>query len=168
MLLFLTQRLGAYDTVKLLNTLGNDCVVMNLNSLIEIKCPRLSCLNVYWNMSQSIIYRDDNYFDNNFVNYLTSDKLAFKEIIDIMRICYNGYNVVILCDMSNEVNTNITEAIIKFINDTYGYICNVVNTVDDLMNLKEGSFSTKGIQIFDANMETYIKLFGTNNLMSSE
>ena len=35
-----------------------------------------------------------------------------------------------------------------------------------MMNLVEGSFSSDGIQLFDSNMETYINLFGINNLPS--
>ena len=58
------------------------------------------------------------------------------------------------------------EALIKFIVDNYGYVSNVVKNYDDMMNLVEGSFSSDGIQLFDSNMETYINLFGINNLPS--
>ena len=112
------------------------------------------------------VFTNELEFDAWYVKYLTTTPEAFKEFIDLMRIVYNGESVYILCDWNNEISVNMIEALIKFIVDNYGYVSNVVKNYDDMMNLVEGSFSSDGIQLFDSNMETYINLFGINNLPS--
>lgn len=93
--------------------------------------------------------------------------------MDILRHAYNGETVYIMCSWGldnniNDIAENIIEALIKFIVDNYGYVCNVVRKIDDIQDLKEGTFSIEGIQQFDRNMETYIKYFGTKELPSTE
>ena len=138
----------------------------NFNSLFEHGGKRLQYLNPYWNSNAGKIFTNELEFDAWYVKYLTTTPEAFKEFIDLMRIVYNGESVYILCDWNNEISVNMIEALIKFIVDNYGYVSNVVKNYDDMMNLVEGSFSSDGIQLFDSNMETYINLFGINNLPS--
>lgn len=140
--------------------------VYNFNSLLE-GVPVLDGLNPYWKNAESTtqIFTDELSFDNWYVNLITTSPQAFKQIVDIMRDVYNGLNVYILCDWSNEIATNMIEALIKFITDSYGYRCNVINDENSIY-IKEGDFSMQGIQLFDSNMETYIKMFGTSELPS--
>lgn len=135
----------------------------NFNTLLE-NVPQLNYLNPYWNYP--MVSTIDKEFDMWYVNYLGTTQMAFKQFMDIMRDAYNGDNVWILVDFSSEGSANITETLIKYILDIYGYVCNVVHTVDDLYNLVEGTFSAIGIQTFDANMEAYINTFGYKELPS--
>lgn len=137
--------------------------IYNFNTLLE-NVPQLNYLNPYWNYP--MVSTIDKEFDMWYVNYLGTTQMAFKQFMDIMRDAYNGDNVWILVDFSSEGSANITETLIKYILDIYGYVCNVVHTVDDLYNLVEGTFSAIGIQTFDANMEAYINTFGYRELPS--
>lgn len=139
--------------------------IFNFNTLLE-NFPRLQYLNPYWNVNNGRVFTNELEFDVWYVNYLTTTPEAFRELIDLMRIVYNGGSVYIFCDWNNEISINMIEALIKFIVDNYGYVCNVVRTHDDIYGLVDGTFSSDGIQLFDTNMETYIKLFGANNLPS--
>lgn len=138
----------------------------NFNSLFEHWGKKLQYLNPYCNSNIGKVFTNELEFDAWYVKYLTTTPEAFKEFIDLMRIVYNGESVYILCDWNNEISVNMIEALIKFIVDNYGYVSNVVKNYDDMMNLVEGSFSSDGIQLFDSNMETYINMFGINNLPS--
>lgn len=139
--------------------------LFNFNTLFE-NAPKLQYLNPYWNTNSGRVFTNELEFDSWYVNYLTTTPEAFKEFIDLMRIVYNGGSIYILCDWNNEISINMIEALIKFIVDNYGYVSNVVRTYDDIHGLIEGTFSADGIQLFDINMETYINLFGMNNLPS--
>ena len=138
--------------------------LLNFNSLVE-NVPRLDALNPYWNTNSNQIFTDELSFDTWYVNHITTSPEAFKQIVDIMRAVYNGKNVYILCDWSNEIGVNMIEALIKFITDNYGYRCNIVNN-PNYIYVKDGTFSSEGIQLLDANMETYIKMFGVRELPS--
>lgn len=139
--------------------------VFNFNTLLE-NVTRLQYLNPYWNTNNRRVFTNELEFDTWYVNYLTTTPEAFKELIDLMRIVYNGGSIYILCDWNNEISVNMIEALIKFIVDSYGYVSNILRTCDDIYGLIEGTFSADGIQLFDKNMETYINLFGINNLPS--
>lgn len=139
-------------------------IVYNFNTLIE-NIPQLTHLNPYWDnmMIESIkrsMFSLDKAFDMWYVNYIGTYQPAFKQFMDIMKDVYNGKNIWILVDYSSDVAVNIIEILIKYISETYGYTCNVIVTPDDLENVVEGTFSTQGIQTFDANLETYINTFG--------
>lgn len=144
--------------------------LFNFNELIESVTP-LTYLNPYFNNSINIpkAFTNDMTFDQWYINYLTTTPEAFRELIDIMRLIYNGCNVYILCSWNNEVSINLIEALSKFIIDNYGYVCGFVQMEDDLQYIekfKKSTFSIEGIQLFDRNMETYINLFGHRNLPS--
>lgn len=137
--------------------------VFNFNTLIE-GVEKLDALNPYYSSTNQVFF-DDLTFDSWYINYLTTSPSAFKQIVDLMRHLYNGENVYILCEWNNEIAENMIEALIKFITDSYGYKCNIAKNANDIY-IVSGTFSTKGIQLFDRNMETYIKMFGADNLPS--
>lgn len=144
--------------------------IYNLNELIE-SVPKLVYLNPY--SFAHFSFTSEEEFDKWYIQYLTTTPEAFKELMDILRHAYNGETVYIMCSWGldnniNDIAENIIEALIKFIVDNYGYVCNVVRKIDDIQDLKEGTFSIEGIQQFDRNMETYIKYFGTRELPSTE
>ena len=140
--------------------------VLNFNTMIE-QVTQLNFLNPYW--GNNITMRTDDYnFDMWYMTYLLSTPDAFRQLVDLMRIPYNGNNVWILVDFSMEGSVNIIESLIKYIQEIYGYTCNVVHVPEDLENLVQGTFSNIGIQTFDANMESYIQLFGHRNLPSDK
>lgn len=140
-------------------------IVLNFNSVIE-GVKRLQYLNPYWVMNK--VFTNEYEFDSWYVGYITTTPEAFKEFIDLMRLVYNGKSVYIICEWNNDISENMIEALIKFIVDNYGYVSNVVKTKDDIYNLVEGTFSSSGIQLFDANMETYLDMFGIKGLSSNE
>lgn len=169
---------GNIDTLKYIITLKIEGIpaepvglerlssLFNFNTLYE-GAERLSGLNPYWDYNNgNQIYVNEEEFDKWYVNYLTTTPEAFRELIDILRVAYNGDSVYILCDWNNEISVNMIEGLIKFITDSYGYVCNVMKTPEDIEGAKEGTFSADGVQLYDANMETYIKMFGTRNLQS--
>lgn len=139
--------------------------VFNFNTLIE-GLTNLNALNPYYNTSMKQIFIDELSFDKWYIDYITTTPSAFKQLIDVLRLLYNGLDVFIICEWNNEIAENMIEALIKFITDNYGIRCNIVKSIDDLSNILSGTFSSSGIQLFDANMETYINMFGTNGLYS--
>jgi hypothetical protein len=140
--------------------------LINFNTMLE-QVPQLMYLNPY---RSNQYYGNTNCyeFDMWYVNYLASTPEAFREFINLMREVYNGKNVWVLVDFQTETASNVVETLIKYIMETYGYISNVAHTPDDTENFIEGSFSTTGIQMFDAHMENYLQYFGARGLESDK
>ena len=149
---------------------GTNFVVFNFNELVE-NVQSLNYLNPYFGAvynTNNSVFVNEQAFDQWYINYLTTNSSAFRELIDLLRYPYNCYNVYIFCKWDNEVSINMIEALIKFIVDNYGYSSSIVKTIDDIQNIKSGNFSIEGIQKLDSNLETYMNFFGTRNLPSYE
>lgn len=141
----------------------SDYYIVNFNTLVE-KVDQLMYLNPYRLYQYG--YNTDTYeFDMWYMDYLINGP-AFQEFTNLMRRIYNGENVWVLCDFSLENAYNVIETLVKVILEQYGYVVNIVKSPEDLNNLVEGQFSSKGIQFFDKQLENYIQYFGIEGLES--
>lgn len=143
---------------------ADNSYIFNLNSLVEC-ANQLRYLNPYNN---NLYQGDINFtdFDMKYMNYIMNTPEAFKEYIDLIRLAYNGINVWILSNFDYENAYNVVECLSKIILEQYGYVCNIVNNIEDIFSVKDGTFSIEGIQLFDSQMEYYIQMYGTNGLIS--
>jgi len=138
--------------------------VFNFNTMVS-NVPMLTALNPFYGSNCQINTCDPS-FDAWYSSYLSNDPNAFKEFINLMRLAYNGANVWLLSDFSMEPTENVIESLIGFINNTYGFACNICKEPEDTYINGESEFSPQGIQFFDAHLSNYLQYFGENGLES--
>ncbi len=121
--------------------------IYNLTSLLE-GFPRLNIL------PYNLRYSDEKEFDLAYALYLLENNIAFY---DMMRIIYNLYlgidvYVMVSTDQFSEI---LTESLMKFIQQRYGYNSNRVNEPSDLEYLINGDFSLLGIYNLDQDKDRF-------------
>lgn len=138
-----------------------EVVTYNFNTMYE-NCEQLFYLNPYrcgaWQWSTMC---DD--FDTWYFQYIVSSD-AFREFVNFMRNVYNGKDVWVLVDFSVETAVTVIEYLIQLIYSSYGYVSNIVHEPEDLEGLKDGEFSSKGIQEFDNDLARYLETYGDRGL----
>ena len=82
----------------------------------------------------------------------------------MMRYVYNGKNIYVLVDFRFENINNLTESLIKYITESFGYTCNIVHEVGDILYSKEGSFSPRGVKLMDQLLEFYLRRYDFSRL----
>lgn len=60
-------------------------------------------------------------FDMAYAQYVFANDLVFKEFFDIIYDLYLGYDVFIIIDENSEWSVNLTESLMKLIQQRYGY-----------------------------------------------
>ena len=112
-------------------------------------------------------------FDCWYANYVTNCPGPYKMFLDIMRDVRNGDTVYIISDNVTYIDlqfgyNELIESLYKFLIERYGLFANVVQTEEDLTNLTETQFSTKGLLLLDRELEHYLRIFGSRDLPSVE
>ncbi len=138
-------------------------VFMNFTSSLEGSFKKLYGLNPYY-FYDNIPYSDIS-FDDWYKVFIESNKEALKELIEIMMLAYNGVDVIILIDGTMSVCTALEDSLIKYIQFMYGYTCNLVHSPEDAEYLKDGTFSSSGIELVDSQIDYYINLYGSKEPM---
>lgn len=94
-------------------------------------------------------------FDAQYVNLLLSDPNYFMQFMYIMTKLKEGYDVVLLIYNEDTVFNAITETLVKFIQQRYGYNYQFLNNENDLNPWDTSSFTTPGIIQFDQDYKRY-------------
>lgn len=72
-------------------------------------------------------------FDIAYANYIMSNDMVFKEFFDIIHCLYIGQDVYIIIDEEAEWSENITESLLKLIQQRYGYNASHISCFDDFV-----------------------------------
>ena len=133
---------------RVYNTLDNRLVVLNLNA--NVQCYTKLNLMPPLGMNTSSME-----FDTQYVNLLLSDPNYFMQFIYIMNYLKNGCDVVLLIYNEDTVFNAITETLVKFIQQRYGYNYQFLNDVEDFNQWDQSSFTAPGIIQFDQDYLRY-------------
>ena len=133
---------------RVYNTLDNRLVVLNLNA--NVQCYTRLNLMPPLGMNTSSME-----FDTQYVNLLLSDSNYFMQFMYIMNYLKNGCDVVLLIYNEDTVFNAITETLVKFIQQRYGYNYQFLNDVEDFNQWDQSSFTAPGIIQFDQDYLRY-------------
>lgn len=91
---------------------------------------------------------DSQEFDISYANYILNNDYQFIQLMKIIYPLYEGRDVYVLISNTNFYDI-LNESIFKLIQQRYGYISNEVHSEEDILYLKEGSFSVQGLYNLD-------------------
>jgi len=131
--------------------------IYNVSSLLE----GYTKLNI---LPYTVRYSDEKEFDLAYALYILEHDNVF---FDMMKIIYNLYigNDVYLLITIDQFSEIVTESLLKFIQQRYGYIGNRVNEPEDLETLAPGDFTLFGVFNLDQDKERFSYLI-TNSILS--
>jgi len=131
--------------------------IFNISNLIE-QGIRLNCL-----IPPGLISEDKD-FDMYYANFIMQNDNAFVELMNVMYNLYEGNLVYILIDYSDYKNL-LTESLIKFIQQRYGYNAYIVNTLEDFDHVRASEFSLSGVFNLDLDKKRFADLvFGQTDI----
>lgn len=133
---------------RVLYILDKRLIVLNLNA--NVQCYTRLNLMPPLGMNTSSME-----FDTQYVNLLLSDPNYFMQFMHIMNYLKNGYDVVLLIYNEDTVFNAITETLVKFIQQRYGYNYQFLNDVEDFNPWDQSSFTAPGIIQFDQDYLRY-------------
>lgn len=135
---------------RLAPTWREGLIIFNFTSMVE----GIDRLNI---IPPPIERTDDYTFDMYYANWLINDINGFDSLVRLMYLLYLGYDIY-LCTSDYYYTENINESLLKFIQARYGYIGNVIHTMEDLNYVKEGEFSLGGLANLDMDKERYCEM----------
>lgn len=94
-------------------------------------------------------------FDQCYINLILSDDNYFIQFMNIIIPLRDGKNVYILAYNEDTVFNPITETLMKFIQQRYGYNYQEIHSIDDINMMDLSSFTTPGILQFDEDFNRY-------------
>ena len=102
---------------------------------------------------------DQLIFDNMYANYLMTNTYAFIDLMKIMYPLYENSDLLAYVLVGDDVYRDaMTQSLIKFIQERYGYISNYINDIEDIPYVQHSDFSRYGIMNLDADKEKFIQL----------
>ena len=143
------------QTYKLIN---HPSVVYNLSSLysgfqsIAELITKISLVNNSALPTNLFVESVD--FDIQYANSLLNNSTLFNKLMTIMHNSYEGFVVFILIQR-DPYRDCITESLIKFIQQRYGYNCWLINDPEDLNYIKEDSYTPMGLLTLGEDLKRY-------------
>ena len=127
--------------------------IYNLSSPIEYGIRLHSLVPVFslWKDKES------KEFDINYAESLLNDNNCFINIMRMMTKVYNGNNVVVLVGRDDS-SVFITESLLKFIQQRYGYNGCILNDLNDVFYAQESDFSVNGLYNLDIDVQRYMNI----------
>ena len=116
-----------------------------------------------YNLSHEMILdpMQDKQFDLWYHNYIFSNDTVFIDFFSLIMHVYNGTNVYILINDSNEIYECVNESLIKLIQQRYGINSCRVAYIEDFYSINDSEdqdFSIQGIYNFDLDRKRYLEL----------
>jgi hypothetical protein len=137
--------------------------IYNLSSMIEgyQKIGILPSVN-------NINYIDELNFDISYSNYImTNDSVFYEFFSKIIYPLYNGYSVYLIT-ARNDFFDRVTESLLKFIQQRYGYISAIMNDPTDIDYINQdvgfGSTGIYGVYNLDLDKERYSYMYASTNM----
>lgn len=130
--------------------ISQNIMIFNLSSLLE-GFERVNILPPFK------LDRYDRDFDIMYANYLLENDNVFYEFMKIPMALYYGLDVILLVDRQ-DLYEYVNESLMKFIQQRYGIVTNIVNNKEDWGYVQESGFSLQGLYNVDQDKErfTYI------------
>ena len=100
---------------------------------------------------------DSAQFEQLYINYIVSNEVAFQDFLEIMMAYYYNNEVLILTDLYSPVIEPMIDCIMKLIQKRYGYICSIVESLDDLIYARDSEMSEQGFAMFVQDREWYLR-----------
>lgn len=138
------------------NNIAERFIIFNLSSLLE-GFERVNLLPPFK------LDRYDRDFDIMYANYILENDNIFYEFMKIMMSLYYGLDTLILVN-KDDLYEYVNESLIKFIQQRYGIITNVINVKEDWEYVQESEFTIQGLFNMDKDKErfTYIHAKANN------
>ena len=140
----------------------SDFTVLNLSSAYQYGYDIHSVIPPLYNgmpIDQLFDPESDKSFDMWYINYIFSPgSVAFLDFFSIIMHIYNGANVFVLIDDTNDVFELIKESVIKIIQQRYGInsLCVYDDSDFTIMESEDSDFSIQGLYNFDADRNRYL------------
>lgn len=159
MIIFGTEqtRPGLFDPVYIPGI--KKVLVLNLLSLFDMG-DQIPHILPYPYPAHELVFSDDQLqLDMMYADYLINHIPAFIDLMKIMYPLYENSDLLVYILITHDPYRDvITESLIKFIQERYGYICNEINTLEDVMYVEHGTFNYVGIMNMDMDKEKYINI----------
>lgn len=142
----------------------NKYIIMNLYSIYDqgirldnlVPCPIPP--------AEIVLSEDQLVFDGMYINYLITNPYAFTDLMKIMYPLYENSDILVYILVGNDIYRDcITQSLIKFIQERYGYVSNYISDISDIECLQHSSFNSFGILNFDQDKARYIDYLIQNN-----
>lgn len=137
-------------------------VVMNLSSyrsgLFDIT-SLITKITPYNNSGLPTNQFVDSYdFDMQYATALCNDFDMYRCMMQMVVRSYEGYLVIVMVS-HDPYRDAVMESLIKFIQQRYGHKAWIVEDIDDIMCIKEESFTPTGIRAIDDDIIRYNDLY---------
>jgi hypothetical protein len=151
-MLIFGNEIAVKGIVKDEKTMSNT-ILFNLSNALEVGIELYSLIPPF-------VSNDDKDFDINYANYILQSDKAFISLMNVIISLYSGNDVYVLID-HDVYRDCITESILKFISERYGYNGCIIHEESDLETVVDGDFSIQGLFNLDVDKERYTKLTTT-------
>lgn len=152
-----------YGESYMKNVVSQGTLIVNLTSYDE-SIPRLDLLLPPRELGR---YLDDN-FDNAYYNYIFSNNEVFYQFFSIIYNLYCGADILITAD-SSEWSEMLIEALMKLIQQRYGYNGVCIRSLEDYIHAKNSNvneFTGMGLTNMDMDRARYTYLMEQYRLRS--
>lgn len=128
-------------------------VVYNISSLVEgyERINILPPLQIF-----QMCGNDEKLFDIKYAEYIMSNPNVFNELMKIMYSLYYGKDVYLLVTRDGGYFDILTESLLKFIQQRYGYDSYILNDPEDILYADKGEFNIYGLFNFDQDNKRYV------------
>lgn len=134
-------------------TIPEGYVVYNISSLVEgyERINIMPPLELF-----QMCGEDEKLFDIKYAEYILSVPYVFNELMKIMYSLYYGKDVYLLVTRDGGYFDTLTESILKFIQQRYGYDSYILNVPEDIQYAERGEFNIYGLFNFDMDNKRYV------------
>ena len=130
-------------------------VIFNVASLLE-GYRRLEALTPPREVSGFYMDPNDpNKFYELYKIYLSQNRDAMLEIMDIAYALYEGMDVILLIGADDLYRDTLRECIAKVFIERYGYLSSIIMDTNDIESIVDRSFAIWGLMQFDKDKEWY-------------
>lgn len=139
--------------------LENNIAIFNLSAPIDgDNIVKLNELIPPLDIIQRSQYDDEKIFDLLYADYILNNDLVFAQMFNIVYKLYEGEDVCVLISEENHLCCTITDSLLKFIQQRYGWNGNIVRTGGDYEVAEDGDFTLNGIKTFDEDKERWVSI----------
>jgi hypothetical protein len=138
--------------------------IFNLSSLLEFGARLRNLappLHTIILPGETLDFRDEKTFDLKYAQYLMNSDAAFYDLMRLVYSLYSNSSIFVIISRSEYADI-ITESLIKFIQQRYGYNSNFIQESEDLDYLVESSFSVPGLYNLDIDKKRFVNMCAGN------
>lgn len=146
---------GSPKCIPTIKSQFEDFKVINFDCYI-IGYPNANLLPI----NVSTDYYNDRDFDIAYANYLMGNDNVFINFFNLIIELHMGNNIFLISN--NETGyVNLSESLMKFIQQRYGFNGGFAAEPEDLFYIKESSFTVEGLANFDNDRSRYLSILNS-------